>query len=73
MVGLGERCLCLCASGEIRNGTGSRIDFQLVAFIEAVRTGSPLPTGGEDAVLTMQLIDDVYRAAGLPVRGAETE
>ena len=54
-------------------GTETTYRYQLVAFIEAVRTGRPLPTGGEDAVLTMQLIDDVYRAAGLPVRGAETE
>jgi predicted dehydrogenase len=44
---------------------------QLVAFVEAVRTGRVLPTGGADAVANMQLIDAVYRAAGLPVRGTE--
>lgn len=42
---------------------------QLVAFANAVRTGKPLPTSGEDSVATMQLIDAVYRAAGLPKRG----
>lgn len=43
--------------------------YQLLAFVDAVQKGRLLPTGGEDAVLTMRLIDEVYRAAGLPVRG----
>jgi predicted dehydrogenase len=43
---------------------------QLRAFLAAVRDGAPFPTTPRDAVVTMRLIDDVYRAAGLPLRGA---
>lgn len=42
---------------------------QLIAFVDAVHTGKKLPTMGDDAINTMKLIDSVYRAAGLPVRG----
>jgi predicted dehydrogenase len=44
---------------------------QLKAFVAAVRDGVPFPTTPRDAVTTMQLIDDIYRAAGLPPRGAD--
>lgn len=43
---------------------------QLIEFVEAARTGKALPTMGEDSINNMKLIDSVYRAAGLPVRGA---
>jgi predicted dehydrogenase len=43
---------------------------QLRAFLAAVRDGAPFPTTPQDAVVTMRLIDDIYRAAGLPLRGA---
>jgi predicted dehydrogenase len=43
---------------------------QLKAFVAAVRDGAPFPTTPRDAVATMRLIDDIYRAAGLPLRGA---
>jgi len=43
---------------------------QLRAFAGAVLRGDPIPTGPEDAVQNMRVIDSVYRAAGLPVRGA---
>jgi predicted dehydrogenase len=42
---------------------------QLRAFVAAVRAGEPFPTTARDAVVTMRLIDDIYRAAGLPLRG----
>jgi predicted dehydrogenase len=42
---------------------------QLVAFVDAVRTGKRLPTMGADSIHNMRLIDAVYRAAGLPLRG----
>jgi predicted dehydrogenase len=42
---------------------------QLRAFLAAVRDGAPFPTTPRDAVTTMRLIDDIYRAAGLPLRG----
>jgi predicted dehydrogenase len=46
---------------------------QLVAFVAAVRSGARLPTGGSDAIDNMELIDAVYRAAGMPVRGTRPE
>jgi predicted dehydrogenase len=42
---------------------------QLKAFVAGVREGTPFPTTPRDAVVTMQLLDDIYRAAGLPIRG----
>ena len=42
---------------------------QLRAFVAAVRDGGPVLTPPEDAVVTMRLIDDIYRAAGMPLRG----
>lgn len=42
---------------------------QLIAFVDAVRTGKKLPTMGADSIHNMRLIDAVYRAAGLPARG----
>jgi predicted dehydrogenase len=44
--------------------------YQLRAFVGAVLRGEPTLTPPDDAITTMQLIDDVYRAAGLPIRGA---
>jgi predicted dehydrogenase len=41
---------------------------QLVAFVRAVREGAPLPTGLDDAIANMALIDAAYRAAGLEPR-----
>jgi predicted dehydrogenase len=49
-------------------GTRSSYIHQLEAFTAAVRTGAPLPTDADDAVTTMHLIDDCYRAAGLEPR-----
>ena len=43
--------------------------YQLRAFAAAVLRGEPVATTPEDAVANMRQIDDVYRAAGLPVRG----
>jgi predicted dehydrogenase len=43
--------------------------WQLRAFSAAVRDGAPFPTTAANAVTTMRLIDDAYRAAGLPLRG----
>ena len=45
-------------------------DMQLRAFLAAVAEDRPFPTTPRDAVVTMRLIDDIYRAAGLPVRGS---
>jgi predicted dehydrogenase len=63
----------------LRNQTGTRRErlrgdptytHQLRAFAAAIRTGRPLPTGPEDAIANMRIIDAVYAKAGLPLRGA---
>jgi predicted dehydrogenase len=46
-------------------------DAQLRAFLAAVNEGKTFPTTARDAVVTMRLIDDIYRAAGLPLRGTD--
>jgi predicted dehydrogenase len=43
-------------------------DFQLDAFARAVDRGEPVPTGPDDAIANMVVIDAVYRAAGLEPR-----
>lgn len=45
--------------------------YQLRALVAALRGGrSAFSTDGTDAVIGMRIIDEVYRAAGLPPRGA---
>ena len=51
-------------------GRRSSYTYQLEAFAAHLRIGAPLPTGADDAVANMQLIDDCYRAAGLPPQSA---
>jgi predicted dehydrogenase len=41
---------------------------QLVAFLNAVESGVPPITSGDDAIATMEVIDACYRAAGLEPR-----
>ena len=48
---------------------GQTYTYQLRAFVEAVLNDGPVLTPAEDAVLTMGLIDDIYRAAGMRPRG----
>jgi predicted dehydrogenase len=43
-------------------------DFQLEAFVAAVEDGASFPTTATDAIRTMELIDSIYQAAGLPAR-----
>jgi len=42
--------------------------YQLEAFCDAVLEGAPVLTGPSDSVANMEVIDAVYRAAGLPTR-----
>jgi predicted dehydrogenase len=44
---------------------------QLRAFAEHVRGGTPMSSDARDAIANMRVIDAIYRAAGLPVRGSE--
>jgi predicted dehydrogenase len=45
--------------------------YQLEAFTSAVVRGTPVLTPPRDSVQNMRVIDAVYRAAGLPVRGGD--
>lgn len=46
-------------------GIRSSYTYQLEAFIALVRRGTPMPTDSDDAVLTMELVDQCYKAIGL--------
>lgn len=49
-------------------GTRTTYTYQLEAFTAWVREGQPFATDADDAVLQAGLIDESYRAAGLPTR-----
>ena len=49
-------------------GGESTYVHQLRAFAAAIASGDPVPTSAEHAAVTMRLIDDAYRAAGLAPR-----
>jgi predicted dehydrogenase len=68
---LGHR-LELRVGGEVRAETvpgRTTYQHQLEAVARALRDGSPLPTGGADAVANLRVLDGIYRAAGLGPRG----
>ena len=52
------------------HGTTSTYTHQLAAFAAAVREGSGFPTDLANAITMMELIDESYRLAGFPSRGA---
>jgi predicted dehydrogenase len=63
---------------EIKTAAGTAVEtleqtpsfvFQLQAFAGAVAGGAPMPTDAADGVVSMRVIDAVYRAAGLAPRG----
>ena len=49
-------------------GGESTYVYQLRAFAAAIASGGPVPTSAASALVTMRLIDDAYRAAGLAPR-----
>lgn len=49
-------------------GRRTTYTYQLDAFTAAVREARSFPTTAADAAANMSLIDDCYRAAGLPIR-----
>jgi predicted dehydrogenase len=48
---------------------GPSYDYQLRAFVAAVRTGAAIPTGPADAIANMRVIEAAYARAGRPARG----
>ncbi|MEO5711316.1 MAG: Gfo/Idh/MocA family oxidoreductase [Nocardioidaceae bacterium] len=68
-----DRILITSASGERTEhwGEATSYTYQLRAFIAAVRDGAAYRTDADDAVATMSLIDDCYRAIGLEPRPAQ--
>lgn len=63
--------LKVSAGGATRVEKASRrptYSFQLDAFAAAVLRGEPFPTGLDDSIANMAVIDAVYRAAGLEPR-----
>lgn len=48
-------------------------DAQLTAFVAAIRDGAPVVTGPEDSIATMRVLDAMYLAAGLPLRGMDDD
>lgn len=49
---------------------GISYDHMIRAFVDHLVHGAPFPTSGQDSIANMAAIDAVYRAAGLPTRGA---
>lgn len=50
------------------HGTTSTYTHQLAALVAAVREGAGFPTGLDNALLMMELVDQSYRLARLPLR-----
>ncbi|MGW2829870.1 Gfo/Idh/MocA family protein [Streptomyces sp. NPDC001286] len=67
---LDDRVVVRTAEGERTEhlGTRSSYSYQLEAFAARVREGTPVPLDADDAVATMTLIDECYRAAGFAPR-----
>jgi len=70
---VGHRLKILSDAGARRERVpgGSTYGTQLAAFAEAVRTRTQPVTSIADSLKNMRVIDAVYLAAGLPVRGDE--
>lgn len=67
---LDDRLLVTTAAGDRVEHLGKRSSYtyQLEAFTAYVREGVPMTTDSDDAVATMKLIDQCYRAIGLERR-----
>nr|WSZ94631.1 Gfo/Idh/MocA family oxidoreductase [Streptomyces sp. NBC_00857] len=67
---LDDRVVVRTSAGERTEELGRRSSYtyQLDAFAAHLRHGTPLVLDADDALTTMRLIDDTYRAAGFPVR-----
>jgi predicted dehydrogenase len=48
---------------------GTTYDYQLHAFLVSVKTGTAPLTGKIDAINNMRALEEIYRVAGMSVRG----
>jgi predicted dehydrogenase len=69
---LGGKLTVVTPSGKRseKGGPGRTYTFQLAAFADAVLRGGPVLTPPSDSIANMEVIDAIYTAAGLPLRGA---
>lgn len=69
-VNLDDRLLLTVSGQETteHHGTTSTYTHQLQALTAAVRDGAPFWTDADNAVANMELLDECYRLAGLPLR-----
>ena len=67
---LDDRIVFTLGDGRHEEHLGRRASYtyQLEAFTELVRNGTPMHTDADDAVLSMELIDEAYRACGMAPR-----
>ena len=67
---LDDRVVVTTATGRTVEHLGTRptYTYQLDALTALVRDGTPMRTSADDSVVTMELIDDLYRAAGMEPR-----
>jgi predicted dehydrogenase len=49
---------------------GKTYEYQLRAFVSAAQHGTPVATPAADGVRNLQVIDEIYQMAGLPIRGS---
>ena len=68
---LGGKLTVVTPSGKRseKGGPGRTYTFQMAAFADAVLRGGPVLTPPSDAIANMAVIDALYTAAGLSVRG----
>src|SRR5581483_5429171 len=68
---VGNQLTLKTAQGERTESISGETSYtcQLRAFVEQMRGKDAFPTDGAQAIVNMRIIDDVYRAAGLPPRG----
>ena len=66
--------IAITRGGTTRHETvpgGPTYDYQLAHVLAQMRGEAASLTGGSDAVENMVVIDAIYRAAGLPLRGED--
>jgi len=52
-------------------GTTTTYEYQLKAFRDHIKKGTPIHTGPDDALAQAKLIDALYEEAGLPIRPSQ--